>query len=151
MQGGHAALEYINDDTLIRMAFALDHHAIAGDKEAAARRARGIKRWATRVSDPTSGVLYAWMTPRPAPLRDALDKEQAMFLVLLLVDEDVKRISPSVQSAVVADDYQILVIDDGRQVSRTYATAAQATFVALGRRNLPVSMKKIATIARRMG
>ena len=73
-----------------------------------------------------------------------------MFLVMLSVDEEVKRTAPTVQTAVVADDFQILADDDPGKVEITFAAAAKATLEALRRKNLSVSIKKVSTLATSM-
>ena len=70
-----------------------------------------------------------------------------MFLVMLEVDGYIRYRVPSLTSAVVADDYQILVIEEPATISVSFTLAAGVTLDALRVYDLPSALKKQATLA----
>ena len=70
-----------------------------------------------------------------------------MFLVMLEVDGYIRYRVPSLTSAVVADDYQILVIEGPATIIVSFTLAAGVTLDALRAYDLPSALKKQATLA----
>ena len=65
-----------------------------------------------------------------------------MFLVMKVVDKKVREAAPPAHSAVVADDYQILVCRPREQAMRITLAAHNATRSVFAAMRLPVSEKK---------
>ena len=77
-----------------------------------------------------------------------------MFLQMLDVDEDVNHEEPDVITAVVADDFQILAVDDveglgvqAKSAQKKMVNAVSATLKSFMKAKLPVAKDKLAALA----
>ena len=70
-----------------------------------------------------------------------------MFLVMKVVDDNVRKAAPLAYAAVVADDYQILVCRPREQAIRITLMAHNAARKAFAAVGLPVSAKKQVLLA----
>ena len=93
------------------------------------------------------GEVVAKVKPSISVIAGCTCADQMMFLVMLEVDGYVMYRCPEAKTAVVADDYQILLVDAPDLVTASYAKTASTTLQALRRLDLPVAIKKMATLA----
>ena len=93
------------------------------------------------------GEVVAKVTPSISVIAGCTFADQTIFMVMLEVDGYVKYRCPEATTAVVADDFQILMVDAPERTAAGFAKIANTTFDALKLVDLPVAMKKMATLA----
>ena len=67
---GSGRMEWVDSALLLEYSEAFDSLASTLENKAATRRLKGTKKWASRASDPSTGILYKWMRPK-APMLSA--------------------------------------------------------------------------------
>ena len=112
------------------------------------------------------GVVVDDVQPNISVVAGCACADLMMLLVMLDIDEDVKREEPGVMTAVVADDYQVLAVDDVKPIAMDSSTigdnhgmykardsqtkmvaAVNATVSAFRRAHLPVADDKLVALA----